>query len=189
MHILIIGPPRVGKSTLINKVIKAVNRPVWGFATKKEVHLFDPDHGYPIYIYDADGPRTQTKANLIGYCFNHHPEVYTEVFNNFAPKLNCIPPQNSLILMDEIGFMESNASDFCNAIIRHLNGKVPVIAAVKDKTTPFLERVKNHPNCKCFYITKENRDILAEEVITYLKEQISKYYLNLLDSIDKIEPD
>ena len=172
MHILIVGPRQVGKSTLINKVVQEINRPVWGFTTKKEEHLTDPDHGHPIYIYDADGPHTQSKKNLVGYCWNHHPEVYTEVFNSFAKKLECAPPKDSIILMDEIGFMESKADDFCAAIIKHLDGNVPVLAAVKDKSTPFLDMVKKHPNCKCFYISKANRDELAIEVIEYLKEQL-----------------
>lgn len=40
MHILIVGPRQVGKSTLIDKVLKAAGRPVWGFETKKEAAPF-----------------------------------------------------------------------------------------------------------------------------------------------------
>lgn len=172
MHILIVGPRQVGKSTLINKVIQAADRPVWGFVTKKESDFLIPDHGHPVYIYDAVGPRIRSKENLVGYCWNHHPEVYTEVFNNYAKKLQCEPPKGSIILMDEIGFMESKADDFRNAILKHLNGEVPVIASVKDKSNPFLDAVKSHPNCKVFQISEENREHLTKEIITFLKKQI-----------------
>ena len=36
MHALIIGAPGVGKSTLIRRVLAELNRPVFGFLTKKE---------------------------------------------------------------------------------------------------------------------------------------------------------
>ena len=39
MHALIVGPRRVGKSTLIRKVIEALDCPVTGFETKKESNL------------------------------------------------------------------------------------------------------------------------------------------------------
>ena len=52
-----------------------------------------------------------------------------------------------------------------------MDGDIPVIAAVKEKSTPFLDQVKNHPNCKCFFINEENRDELTEIVISYLKKQ------------------
>ena len=171
MHVLIVGPRQVGKSTLINKVLQAVNRPVWGFATKKEADLYDPALGHPIYIYNANGPRTQTKDNLVGYCMNHCPLVYTEVFERYALKLQETPPEGSVILMDELGFMESRAKDFCDTVMKHLDGEIPVIAAVKNKSTDFLDAVKNHPNCKCFFISEENRDSLAEEVLAFLEKQ------------------
>lgn len=171
MHALIVGPRQVGKSTVINKVLKSLDRPVWGFATKKESDLLDPKLGHPIYIYDAAGPRTQTKENLVGYCFNHCPLVYTEVFENHAKRLQTPPEKGSIILMDELGFMESRAEDFCKVVLKHLDGDIPVIAAVKDKSTVFLDAVKNHPNCKCFFISEENRDELAEQVIEFLQKQ------------------
>ena len=172
MHILIVGPRQVGKSTLINKIISSVNRPVWGFVTKKETHLLDPEHGHPIHIYDADGPHIQTKDNLVGYCWNQRPEVFTEVFDHFGERLLEKPPKDSLILMDEIGFMESKAEVFCKAILKLLDSDIPVIAAVKDKNTPFLDQVKSHPNCRVFYIREDNRDELFKDVLAFLQKQL-----------------
>lgn len=172
MQALIVGPRHVGKSTLIQKVLGAIGRPVWGFATKKEDELRDEELGSPIYIYDADKPRTHMPENLAGYCKDHHFQTNISVFNNFSKKMQAPPSEDVIILMDEIGFMESQAEDFCNAILHHLDGDLPVIAAVKDKSTPFLDAVKSHPNCQCFYINEENRDALADEVIAFLKEQL-----------------
>lgn len=171
MHILIVGPRQVGKSTLIEKVLKAANRPVWGFETKKETTSFNQELGYPIHIYAAGSPHIQTKDNLVGYCLDHHPTSYPEVFNNFAKKMQTPPKQGSIIKMDELGFLESDAKEFRDTVLDYLDGDIPVIAAVKHNSTPFLDAVKNHPNCKCFFITEENRDDLADEVTDFLEQQ------------------
>ena len=76
--------------------------------------------------------------------------------------------------MDEIGSMESKSTIFCDTILRILSEPIPVLAAVKDKDTEFLQQVRNHPNCQCFYITKENRDDLLQEVLTLIKSNWSE---------------
>lgn len=172
MHTLIVGPRQVGKSTLIQKVIQEIGLPVWGFATKKEDALRDEELGSPIYIYDTEHPRIQTQQNLVGYCKDHHFQTNLENFNNFSKQMPTPPSKDLIILMDEIGFMESQAEDFCNWIRRYLDGDIPVIAAVKNKSTPFLDEVKSHPNCKCFYIQEENRDELCQIVSDFVKEQL-----------------
>lgn len=164
-HILIVGYKHVGKSTLINRVLEKTDRPLYGFRTKKEDSLRTEELGSPVYLYDLSKPKKQGEENLLGYCKNSHSTTNIDTFNRFASILDQNIPKNGLILMDEIGFMESKAETFCQAILRRLDGDIPVIAAVKDKENPFLDQVRNHPNCKCFYINKENRDQLYEEVL------------------------
>lgn len=164
-HILIVGYKHVGKSTLINRLLEKTNRPLYGFRTKKEDALRTKELGSPVYLYDISKPKEQKAENLLGYCKDSHSITNIDTFNRFAAILNQDIPKNGLILMDEIGFMESKAEDFCQAILHRLDGEIPVIAAVKDKKIPFLDRVRNHPNCKCFYINEENRDALYEEIL------------------------
>jgi len=70
--------------------------------------------------------------------------------------------------------MESESEAFCGAVMHLLDGDAPVIAAVKDKDFPFLEAVRSHPNCKCFYIDEENRNELFPEVLAFVKEQLKE---------------
>lgn len=172
MHALIVGPRGIGKSTLIRRVLQALGRPLYGFETKKETSLTDSILGDPIYIYDAGMEHQQTPENLVGYCENKHATCIVDAFERYANKLSYPVPKGAIVELDEIGFLEAKAPNFCKAILSLLDGSVPVLAAVKDKDVPFLEQVRSHPNAKCFYITQENRDALYEEVLQFMKGQI-----------------
>ena len=172
MHALIVGGRGVGKSTLISRVLETCGRPVYGFQTKKEDSLADELRGSPVYIYEAWRKRRRTEENLVGYCKNHCFDTSAEVFDRFSPKLREPVQKGGVVLLDELGFMETRAEQFCAAILALLDGDVPVIAAVKNKDTPFLEAVRTHPNAKCFYITAENRDVLYPRVLEFMQEQI-----------------
>ena len=174
IHALVAGPRGVGKTTLINRVLKELNRPVYGFQTRKETALADAQMREPVYIYEPDKPRYHSAENLLGYCSRIEGFRTTAgVFDNYAPKILNSFPDESVIVFDEIGFMESNEKQFCNAILSRLDGDIPVIAAVKNKKGfAFLEKVRTHPGCRCFYITEENRDALFHEVLNFMRAQM-----------------
>ena len=174
MHALIVGDRGVGKSTLIRRVLQELNRPVFGFETKKEEQLEDSIRGCPIYIYDAGKPHIRTLENLIGYHKEPDVAAITAAFNRYASRLMQPVPEGALVELDEIGFLEAKSDAFCQAVLHLLEGKNPVIAAVKNREHPFLEAVRNHPNARCFYITAENRDSLYEEVLAFMKLQLEE---------------
>ena len=174
MHALIVGDRGVGKSTLIHRVLKELNRPVFGFETKKEEPLEDPVRGCPIYIYGAGKSHIRTPNNLIGYHKERDIPAITAAFDSYAPKLLEPVAKDAVVELDEVGFLEASAENFCHAVLHLLEGKNPVIAAVKNREHPFLDAVRNHPNARCFYITAENRDALYEEVLAFMKQQLEE---------------
>lgn len=174
MHALIVGPRGVGKSTLIRRVLEELDRPVFGFETKKEEQLEDPLRGCPIYIYDAGKPHCRTAENFIGYHADTDPHVFTAAFDRYAPKLMAHVPEAAVVELDEIGFLEANSEAFCRAVLHLMDGDRPVIAAVKNRDIPFLNRIRAHPKAQCFSITPENRDPLYEEVLRFMKQQLEE---------------
>ena len=174
MHALIAGQRGVGKSTLIRRVLEALDRPIFGFDTKKEQHLEDPVRGCPIYIYDAGVPHVQTSENIIGYHKEANAAAITAAFDRYASQLLETVPEGCVVELDEIGFLEAKSEAFCRAVMQLLDGNAPVIAAVKNWEIPFLETVRNHKNARCFYITPENRDVLYEEVLAFLRKQLEE---------------
>lgn len=174
MHALIVGDRGVGKSTLIRRVLKELDRPVFGFETKKEEQLEDPFRGCPIYIYDAGKPHCRSAENLIGYHRDTDFGSFTAAFDRYAPRLMAPVPEDALVELDEIGFLEANSEAFCRVVLHLLDDSRPVIAAVKDRDIPFLNRIRQHSNARCFYITRENRDTLYEEVLAFMKQQLEE---------------
>lgn len=173
MHTLIVGERQVGKSTLIRRVLRELGCPVFGFETKKEDGLADETGGCPLYIYEAGKPRVRSAENLAGYCRDEKPVGYVQAFDRFAGKLTD-PPPGCVVLMDELGKMEAASKPFTQAVMRLLDGDAPVIAAVKNKPSPFLDAVRNHPRCRCFYITEENRNELYEDVLCAVKRAVAQ---------------
>ena len=172
MHTLIVGDKHIGKSTLIQKVIRELGCPVAGFETKKEEGLADVEKGSPVYIYPAGKPRRQSEENLLGYSKKQQTKVFSPAFDRAAKWLADAEVPGGLLLMDEIGIMEASSEAFCAEILRRLDGGTPVLAAVKNKDHPFLAAVRHHPNCHCFSISEENREDLFPVVLEFVREQL-----------------
>lgn len=166
MHVLIVGPKGAGKSTLIRRLAQALGKPVWGYETWKEDALADAQRGSPIYLREFGDT---AEPILVGHCKQRHAQAVAEGFERFAPRL-IRPPEGHLVILDEIGFLETSSAAFCQGILTLLDGDIPVLAAVRDKPGPFLDRVRSHPNVRCFFLTPENRQSLFAEILRFWEE-------------------
>ena len=160
-HILIMGDIGVGKSTLISRLLSCTHRPVCGFYTRE--HGFGQDKK-DFFLHDAKLPQRDlffTDENRIATCFPKTVEVQPEVFDNQG--VNCLQDlhPNGIVVMDELGFLESRSPRFQRRVLEVLDGDIPVLAAVKSREDiPFLELVKAHPKATVFHITPDNREEL-----------------------------
>ena len=74
-------------------------------------------------------------------------------------------PADALVVMDELGFLESQAPRFTQAVLDTLNGSAQVIAAVKDRPdVPFLQAVLAHPQAQVFRLTPDNRQAVFQQI-------------------------
>lgn len=77
------------------------------------------------------------------------------MFDEWGPRLLAGP---GLLVMDELGFLERDASRFQTAVLAALRGPQPVLAAVKNRDDPFLRAVRSVPGVRVLYITRDNRE-------------------------------
>lgn len=169
-HILVCGRRQAGKTTLVNRVVEAIDRPVYGFRTKAS----EPDENgvRHVYMYPAgknvspDDPGNMTPENHIGDTCGKVLDVNTEVFDRLGVSLIREAKEDGVLIMDELGFMEENAKEFSSAVLAALDSDFPILATVKDtdKRCGFLEAVRNHPRAELLMIDEENRDELFDYV-------------------------
>ena len=173
-HILICGKRQVGKTTLVNRVIEAIDRPFYGFRTKASAP--DENGVKHVYMYPVrknvspDDPGEITPENHIGDSGGRILRVNTEVFDRLGVSLIRNADIDGILIMDELGFMEENAKDFCSAVLEALDSDIPVLATVKytDRNCSFLDAVRNHPRAELLMIDEENRD----ELFRYVRDII-----------------
>lgn len=166
-HILICGPRGAGKTTLIESLLKHCTVPVYGFFTRSTPCSEDGFHS--IYIHPAsEAEPVRTEENHIGDCNGRqrtvHPEVFTKVG---VPLLSA--RADGIIVMDELGFMETGSKPFCDGVLACLDGEIPVIAGVKEYDAPFLNQILSHPSAAVYRITQENRDALYRELLPVIE--------------------
>ena len=160
-HILICGEVGVGKSTLISKLLENTKKNISGYYTKSLKER--PDGYHEIFMY---APGDEEHAVYIAECDKKHHSVNLDVFETFGVSLLEKVNKGDIIVMDELGFMEERAEKFTSRVLELLDGDITVIGAVKSShpDSEFLEKVRNHKNADLYYITKENRDRLYEEL-------------------------
>lgn len=171
-HILLTGKRGVGKSTIVQKLLASWEGPVSGFVTKR---LAADETGFhPIYIHPAGLPfeaHRHSPENLIGTCDTRTHNVVPEVFDGLGVQYLSSAVPGSLIVMDELGFMETQATLFLQEVMNALDqSDIPVLAVVKDREDiRFLNAVRAHRNGILYTVTPENRDALPETILPLLR--------------------
>ena len=170
IHALIVGPIGVGKSTLINSVIKKTGKKIAGYRTKKYAGITWEGFPDPLFLHPVNEEVDFNKENLLSYSRENGSMVrIAGSFDKHAHEIVGQLDNNSLIVFDEMGYIEVEEEQWCNANLKVFDGDIPVIAAVKNKEgIDYLEAIKNHPKCKVFEITEENRDELVNQVAEFI---------------------
>lgn len=172
MHLLITGEVGVGKTTLISNLLEDVPKDrIYGFYTQK----ISPDGKFgkagEIYMFPAPYGLEPKLEHCVAKILGHRQfDLHIEEFETYGVSLLSNIPEGSFVLMDELGFLESNAPKFCNKVMEVLDCKVCVIGVVKPKHTAFLDRVRQHKNVRLFEITVENREEQTRQIRQILKE-------------------
>lgn len=167
-HILITGAKSAGKSTLVERLLAHWEKPVYGFVTRSTGR--DERGFHSIYIHPAAGPRHTGEENHIGDCCygsrTTHPEVFTRLGVQFLRH-----GTDGILVMDELGFMETGSAEFCREVLGCFDGDTPVLAVCKDKPgVAFLEQVRSHPKAQLYTLTPENREELYHTLLPVLEE-------------------
>ena len=177
MHIFLMGDVQVGKSTIIKKTLAALKlRDIGGFRSVSVPDL--PDGAMSVYLIPArDEHPMMGDWNRVGIrkgC-GRGIEKIPEAFERAGVQALVDAENMPLILMDEVGRMESAAARFSARILELLNGDTPILGVVqKIADTKLTNAIRQHPNVRVLTVTKENREKLAEEVLRLVSKELDR---------------
>ncbi|MEW6112236.1 MAG: nucleoside-triphosphatase [Thermodesulfobacteriota bacterium] len=163
-NILLTGPPRCGKSTLIEKIVARVARPATGFFTR-EIREKGRRTGFEIKT--LDGKRGILAHEKIKSRFRVGKYgVNLEDFNSVAVPSMVAHEPDQIIVVDEIGKMECFSELFRETLVQALDGPNTVIGSIALKGNPFIEGIKKRPDADVVLVSPENRDRLDQAVVS-----------------------
>lgn len=185
-HVFLSGEVQVGKSTAIGRALELLGRPVvGGFRTVSLPCPELPQAEFAVYILPGRAPYREplTADALAGFPLDRDHLVairwggahtaFPDAFNSGGlPLLTADPPGARMLLMDEIGFFESQVPQFGAAILRRLDGDLPVLGVVRNKRTSLLEQVRRHPRVRLLDIDRDNRDDVPRRIAELLAPQL-----------------
>jgi nucleoside-triphosphatase THEP1 len=171
-NILLTGPPRCGKTTVIQKVIEALGD--WrlcGFYTE-EMRSSDGRRlgfeaiglGGTSTVLAHVGCRTHRRVGRYGVRVREFEALVEEELARPAGQVD-------LIVIDEIGKMESYSTLFVNATRRALDGPLPVLATVAQRGAGFISEAKQRSDVELLVVSDQNRDTLPAALVKRLQRE------------------
>jgi len=164
MHIFLQGPRNIGKSTVIRKTLAILTsqKPlaIGGFFTwncgeaGKAVYLQSAKNGGEGEVYRI-ASQDKEKGGLL---------CDIEVFERDGVRLLIESKDADLVIMDELGFLESDASNFRQAVLDLIAGDIPVYGVLRLGDVPWHAEIKRNPRIALYDVNEENRDALPKKL-------------------------
>lgn len=156
--IFLTGARRIGKSTVIDRVLTQLQCSIGGFRTgfadaehtKLELVSLATDERETVMRRDGNGTRT----------------VYAQGFDTLG--VSALEGDAELLVADELGFLEEDARAFQSAVLRALCGDTPMLGVLRQDKNGWLDAVRSHPRVQLLTVNTENRDSIPAEVLEAL---------------------
>jgi len=160
-NILLVGPPGVGKTTVVMRLAAHLkDRAVAGFYTQ-EIREAGRRRGFQAATFAGE---TAVMAH-VDFRGTHRVGRYGVDVASFE---QLVLPQlargHAIMLIDEIGKMESFSSRFVEAVGRLLDGPTLVVATVAIRGGGFIAQVKVRSDTEIWQVTRQDRDELPQRL-------------------------
>jgi nucleoside-triphosphatase len=169
-NILICGPPGVGKTTLIKKILENINLRAGGFYTE-EIKENNRRVGFKIISLDNQkGILAHISVKGMKRVGRYGVNIY-DLENIGVKSLSQALRDDDLIIIDEIGKMEVFSEEFKEKVLDCLNSEKFVLATIGIGGDKFISNIKRRDDIILFKVTKENRNKLIEIISSLILEK------------------
>lgn len=171
--ILLTGPPRVGKTTCIERLLERLDVPAAGFFTR-EVRRDGRRVGFDVESLDG---RRGTLAR-VGKPSRWRVGRYGVDLASFEAvalaALDAGLASGALLVIDEIGKMELFSEPFQALLTQAVEGLTPMVGTVMVGNPPFVRQLKTHPAVTLVEVTPDNRDGLPDKLAARLAAALNR---------------
>jgi nucleoside-triphosphatase len=163
-NVFVTGPPRCGKSTLIQKVVLQIENRGTGFFTR-EIREKGRRTGFSITTLDGKEGVLAHENMKSGFRVGKYGVNVNDIDQIAVPSMTPAKP-GEIVVIDEIGKMECFSPLFRKTLIKALDSENPVIGSIALKGDKFIEAVKARDDVLLVPVTQKNRD--APELMSLL---------------------
>jgi len=168
-NILFTGSPGCGKTSLIEKIAKQIQRPVTGFLTR-EIRQKGRRVGFAICTLDGREGVLAHEVMQSAVRVGRYGVNLEDVERIAVPSM--VPPgDDRWVIIDEIGKMECLSQLFRDTLLEVLDAPNGVIASIALRGDAFVESIKRRSDVHLLLVTKENRDALAGSALDGLWQE------------------
>ncbi len=164
--IVLRGPPRVGKTTIIEKFLRRYGEQfkLRGFYTKELKDFTKKRIGFEARLING-GRAVLAHVGISGPRVARYG-VDLSVINDFLiPAIKPPYTRDELVIVDEIGKMELLSTNFQEMVIKVLDHpEAFVLATMRDPPTSFMQRLLRYKNVIAIPVTPHNRGELPDEL-------------------------
>ncbi len=172
-HLLLTGPPRVGKTSLVVRALDSLPlETACGFVTR-ELRRDGRRVGFAVETLTG-------QSAVLAHVDIQSPHrvgryrVDLAAFESTAlPTIDPARVTAPLIVIDEIGKMECFSDRFRELVIAALNSDRAVLATIALRGNRFIESLKARPEITLLHVTQQNRDRLAGQVVSWVREVLA----------------
>jgi nucleoside-triphosphatase len=156
MNIFITGPPRCGKSTLMEKLIARIERPTTGFFTRQ---ITEKGKRVGFSITTLEGKEgILAHVNIKGrFKVGKYTVNLLDIDQIAVPSMLPSTPDD-VVVIDEIGKMECFSPIFKQVLVKLLDSDHQVIGSIAQKGDSFIQEIKARDDVLLFNVSAENRD-------------------------------
>ncbi len=170
VNILLTGKPGSGKTTLVIKLVTEMIsqlrlRP-GGFYTHETKEGFFRT-GFKIFSFEGkEGVLADTKLDSPHKVGKYGVDMKAlEEIGVSSLESAITDKEKDVIVIDEIGTMETLSERFQEAVLNALNSPKIVVATIQHEGNGYLFQIKNREDIKLVEVTEANRDMLVEKII------------------------